>query len=355
MFQRVPPLHLSILLAMITAGPVSAQAIDAVVIGVAAPLSGPSAILGQQMVAGAERAVADGGAIVQPVDTGCTADGGREAADALIAARATAAVGFLCTVALEAALPKLSAASIPVLDTGVRAARIQRQREKDGALVWRLAPAADAEAKALAGFVRDRWSDAAFGIVEDGSPQSRDLADKVRLALEENGLRTAVADTYRPAEEKQFPLARRLQQSGVTRVLFLGTRSDTAVILRDAAEIGLTIDAAGGESLIDAEGAVVLPAGVTAIASGFDVDWMPSETPPEDEGYARITRIGTEIVIQAATRARAENRSIVDLLNGESFVTTAGLVRFEGDGTAEVAPFRRYRWDGQRFVPEAEG
>ncbi|KQQ91387.1 hypothetical protein ASF65_02425 [Aureimonas sp. Leaf324] len=355
MSLRVSPLPLTLSLAMLATAPVLAQTTDAIVIGVAAPLSGPSAILGQQMVAGAERAAADGGASVMPVDTGCTADGGREAADALIAARVSAAVGFLCTVALEAALPKLTAASIPVLDTGVRAARIQRQREKDGALIWRLAPAADAEAKALAGFVRDRWSDAAFGIVEDGSPQSRDLADKVRLALEANGLRAALTDTYRPAEEKQFPLARRLQQSGVTRVLFLGARSDTAVILRDAAEIGLTLEAAGGESLIDSEGAVALPAGVTVIVSGLDVDWTPSETPPEDEGYARITRAGAEIALQAAARARSENRSIVDLLNGETFVTSTGLVRFEGDGSAEVTPFRAYRWDGRRFVPEAEG
>ncbi|WP_416355493.1 ABC transporter substrate-binding protein [Aureimonas phyllosphaerae] len=324
-------------------------------IGIAAPLSGPNEILGRQIEAGAKRAAEENGGTTVSVDTFCSADGGREAANALIAARAAAAVGFLCTVALEAALPKLSAAAIPVLDVGVRAARIQRQRQQHGALVWRLAPAAGAEARALAGFVRERWSDTAFGIVEDGSPQSRDLADKVRQALEADGLRAAVTETYRPAEEKQFPVARRLQQSGVTRVLFLGARSDTAVILRDAAEIGSTLEAAGGESLIDAGGGVALPAGVVALASGFDVDWAPSETPPEDEGYARIARVGAEIAIQAGTRARAESRSVIDLLNDETFITTAGLVRFDGEGAADVAPFRAYRWDGQRFVPDAEG
>ncbi len=273
----------------------------------------------------------------------------------MVAARVTFAVGFLCAASLEAALPALTAAGIPVIDSGVRAARIDRLREKDGALVWRLAPAASAEPAALAGFVREHWSSVPFAIVEDGTPYSRDLADKLRQRLEESGLRAALTETYRPAEEKQFPLARRLQQSGVSRVLFLGTRSDTAVILRDAAEIGLTIEAAGGESLRDAGDGAALPAGAIAIASGFDVDWAPSETPPDDEGYARLARTGAEIAIEAARRAAQDGRSLADVLDAETFVTSAGLVRFQGNGAADLVPFRAYRWDGTRFVAEPEG
>ncbi len=334
---------------------VFAQPSGPVVLGVAAPLSGPSDILGRQAVAGATRAAGDAGATVVEADTGCTADGGRKAADDFIAAKASVAVGFLCAVALEAALPKLTEAGIPVIDVGVRAARILRQREKDGALVWRLAPGSTAEAEALARTVRERWSTAPFALVDDGTPFSRDLADNVRRLLEESGLRPALTETYRPAEEKQFPLARRIQQSGVTRVLFLGARSDVAIILRDAAELGLTIEAMGGESLLDAADAVPLAPGTTAVVSGFDVDWAPSETAPEDEGYARVARTGAEIAIGAARRATQEGRALPDVLNAETFVTTSGLVRFQGDGTTDVVPFRAYRWDGARFVAEPEG
>ncbi len=355
MTHALPRFALTIVLAIAPVAGAFAQSPGELVLGVAAPLAGANEILGRQIVAGAERAAGDAGARVIEVDSGCNADGGREAADALIAARVTVATGFLCAASLEAALPKLTAAAIPVIDVGVRAARIQRLRDKDGALVWRLAPAADAVAQALGAFVRERWSDTPFALVDDGTPQARDLADKVRRALEDSGLRAAVNETYRPAEEKQFPIARRLQQSGIARVLFLGARSDTAIILRDAAEIGLRIEAAGGESLVDAADGPPLPSGVIAVASGFDVDWVPSETAPEDEGYARTARTGAEIAIEAARRAAAEGRSIADVLNAETFVTSAGLVRFQGDGSAGVVTFRTYRWDGTRFVADAEG
>ncbi|WP_168990392.1 ABC transporter substrate-binding protein [Aureimonas flava] len=355
MIRTPPRLALAIVLAAAPLAGAAAQTADGIVVGIAAPLTGPSDILGRQIAVGAERASSAAGVGAARADTGCTTEGGREAVAALTEARATLAVGFLCAVALEAALPGLTAAGIPVIDVGVRATRIQRHREKDGALLWRLAPAADAEVVALSAFVREHWPDSPFAMVEDGSPQSRDLADKLRQALDESGLRASVTDTYRPAEEKQFPLVRRLRQSGVMRVLFLGARSDTAIILRDAAEIGLSIEAVGGESLVDAADGATLPAGVTAVASGFDVDWTPSETAPEDEGYARVARVGAEIAIEAARRASAEGRTLADVLNVETFVTSAGLVRFRGDGSADIVPFRPYRWDGTRFLAQTQG
>ncbi|WP_244631085.1 ABC transporter substrate-binding protein [Aureimonas sp. ME7] len=324
-------------------------------IGIAAPLSGSSEILGRQIVAGAREIVGSDDAVV-PVDNGCTAETGTESAKALVEARVAVAVGFLCAASLETALPILKAAAIPAINVGVRAERVLRQREKDGALVWRLAPGTAAEAEALARFVRERWSAQPFALIEDGTPYARDLADTVRQSLEQQGIRPALIDNYRPAEEKQFAIARRLSQSGVGHALILGTRSDIAIILRDAAEVGLSLEAASGESLFDeTENGPALAEGAIAVVSGFDVDWPPSETAPVEEGYARIAAVGTEIAVQAAKRAWESSRSIADVLNTETFATSAGMIRFDVDGTADVVPFRTYRWDGTRFVAETQG
>ena len=203
--------------------------------------------------------------------------------------------------------------------------------------------------------MRARWNGEPFGIVEDGSSYGRDLAEAVRGLLEAQGLRPTLVDNFRPAEEKQFGLARRIAQSGLRHVLVFGTRRDVAIVARDALEVTPGLQIASGESLLDEPGDIPLPDGVTTIASGFDVGWAPSETAPADEGYARIARIGTEIAIEALRRAKAEGRTLKDLLDAETFVTSGGLVRFDAQGSADVVPFQAYRWQGDRFVAEDQG
>ena len=54
-------------------------------------------------------------------------------------------VGFLCTEAIEAAMPILKDAGIPVITVGVRTDSLTDRKVKTGWPVFRLAPRADAE------------------------------------------------------------------------------------------------------------------------------------------------------------------------------------------------------------------
>ncbi len=327
-------------------------------IGLAVPMSGPSALLGRQAADGARSAVAaidTAAPQIATFDTGCDREGGEAAARRMVDAKAEISVGFLCVAALEGALPILSSADIPTIDIGARSDRVLERRERAGWQVWRIAPGTSAEAQALAAFVRERWQGAPFALIEDGSSYGRDLAEGVRELLEAQGLRPLLTDNFRPAEEKQFGLARRIAQSGVRHVLVFGARRDVAIMARDALEVTPDLQIASGESLLDEPGDVPLPDGVVAVASGFDVGWPPSETPPADEGYARIARVGAEIAIEALRRSKAETRTLADVLGNETFVTSGGLVRFDAQGSADVVPFRSYRWQGDRFQADEEG
>ncbi|RUU26516.1 ABC transporter substrate-binding protein, partial [Mesorhizobium sp. M6A.T.Ca.TU.002.02.2.1] len=70
---------------------------ETLLVGVAAPLSGPSAILGKQIEAGASLAAEANGVELKLVDDGCTANGGAAAAREFAAAKVSMVVGFLCT------------------------------------------------------------------------------------------------------------------------------------------------------------------------------------------------------------------------------------------------------------------
>lgn len=329
-----------------------AGAQDAVTVGVAVPLSGPSSILGRQVAAGAGAAAGERATVIA-ADTQCTAEGGEAAARELVAAGVDIVVGFLCTAEIEAALPVLMDASVPVVDVGVRAQRLTDRRNRTGHLVWRLAPRTDDEAEALANFVRDQWRDVPFGIVEDGSVDARDLADEIRARLTSLAIEPTLVDNYRPAEELQFALARRILQSGVTRVLVLGSREDVAIIARDASEIDLSLDIVGGESLLDQPGErAELPDGVRAIAIDDEAASDPGE-PGEivREGYHAPAFAAVQIAIEVVERALRGEGSAADLLNQRSFRTVLGEISFDEIGDSNRNAFGVLVWNGTAFVP----
>ncbi|GGD90958.1 amino acid-binding protein [Aureimonas endophytica] len=330
------------------------QAAEPPRIGVAAPLSGPNAVLGTQLREGARLAARSRAALVE-ADTACTAEGGRNAANRFVAEKVGIVVGFLCTEALEAALPILRQAGIATLDVGVRADRFTAKRRKTGDLVWRLAPSSHAEADALASLVAARWRDLPFGILDDGSVYARDLADALRQKLEAGGLKPFALDTYRPAEEKQFGLARRLARTGVTHFVVLGERADAAVIARDAAANGQALQLLGGESLLDEPNeAAELPVDTLATAPQ---DRFPGLTRGvgtdnvERQGYFGPAFAATEIAIAAASNGQPPATA----LNAERFATGLGPVRFDANGDGDLALFRTFRFNGRDFREETGG
>ncbi len=148
-------------------------------VAIAVPLAGPSAILGNQALAGAQ-GVRGAQTEIRSYDTACEADAGEAAARRMVDEAMRVVVGFLCTPALEAALPVLAGAGVPAIAIGARTDRLLQRREQAGWPLFRIAPGASAEADAVAAFVRERWAGEPFAIVEDGSSYGRDLADNVK-------------------------------------------------------------------------------------------------------------------------------------------------------------------------------
>lgn len=372
---RPGPFGPAALLAILTvaglwsASPAVAQTADGttagapVLLGVAAPLSDSQAILGTQLVAGARAAAGtvDQGAGIEIVeaDTKCSTEGGRQAAETFVAMNTSAVVGFLCAEAIEAALPVLTEAGIPVIDVGVRANRLTDRRERTGQLVWRIAPRSDAEAAAIARTLTDRWAGEPLGLIDDGSIAARGLADTVRRLLGDRGIEPQSVDNYRPAEEKQFGLVRRLERTGISRFFIAGNRPDVAIIIRDAAAKGLTLQVIGGEELLDETSVdAPLPEGVIAVAprtsfpelaSAEDAD---ADLPPQ--GYFGPAFAATEIAVTAARRAAEAGRPLPDILNADSFPTRLGEIHFDAKGDSDLDLYRVFEWRGGRFA-EAGG
>jgi branched-chain amino acid transport system substrate-binding protein len=329
-------------------------------IGLAAPLSGSTALLGEQMRAGAEAAIAQagGGARLETRDTACTAEGGSAAAESFVVAKVDAVTGFLCMEAIEAALPILTQAGIPVITTGVRVDSLTDRRERTGWPVFRLAPRADGELAAVSRLLAERWRDVLFAVVDDGTIYGRELAEGFRLAAEQTGLQPVFTDTFRPQLENQIGLAGRLRRAGATHVFAGGDRADIAILGRDAAELGYDLTIAGGEALRAARDEVDLAPGTLMVAPP---EWAEIAAPGAvdrlaaagvaPQGYVLPSHAAVEIALQAVRAAVEAGLPVAGAIGAGAFETALGTVRFDDRGDWAGDHYRLYRYDGDAFQP----
>jgi branched-chain amino acid transport system substrate-binding protein len=335
---------------------------EGLLIGIAAPLSGASARLGEQVRAGAEAAAltVHPSALLDIVDDQCTGDGGARAATAFVSAKVDVVVGFLCRESIEAAMPILKQAGIAVITIGVRAASLTERKVKTGWPVFRLAPRADAEGIAVASTLVRLWRNDFFAIIDDGTIYARELAETLRSESEKAGLKPVYVDTFRPQLDNQIGLAGRLRKAGATHAFVGGDLDDIAVLERDAAGLGYDLTIAAGESLRAAAGDTPLKAGTLMISLP---EWSEIAPPAalaairaqgaEPEGYALPAYAAVEIAGAAYAKAQSNGGKLADIISRSDFATALGKIKFDEKGDLSESPYRLYRFDGTKFV-EAE-
>ena len=337
---------------MLAASPVAAAGLT---VAVVAPKDGPLAILGQQVRDGARFAAEANGDAVVEIAEACDETDGDGIAKAILAADATAAVGFLCTEGLSASLPALAEAKVPAITLSVRSGILMEDALKKGWPLFRLAPGPKAEAEKAVEVITRDWKSEPFALIDDGTIHARELVETVRLRLEEVGMKAAFVDTYRPAQEQQLTLVRRLAKTGVTRVFVGGDRTDAAVIARDAGAQKAGLSLLGGEALTGADPLVPMTDGVMAIAlpdyqvlpEGEPVAAAMQEKGIVAEGYV----LPAHAAVTALTEAAAEGGDVAQKLAGGSFATAIGTLAFGTDHELKENPYRLLVWRAGAFVP----
>jgi branched-chain amino acid transport system substrate-binding protein len=344
-----------VLLWLLQVGSASAQTL---LVGVAAPLSGPSAILGNQVETGATLAARTNGVDLKTIDDACTADGGAAAAREFTAAKVNMVIGFLCTDAIEAALPILKDANIPVITVGVRTESLTDRRVKTGWPIYRLGPRGDDERNAVATTLTRLWQNELFAIIDDGTIYGREIAETFRAAAEQAALKPVFVDTFRPQLDNQIGLIGRLKKAGATHVFAGGDGDDVAIMGRDAAQLNAGIVFAGGENLRTPPSNVPYAVGTLMIAPPEWTDVADRQVlqafagqKVAPDGYTLPTYAAVEIAKASSGLAQTSGKSLTDTLSAEGFTTGIGSIRFDGKGDLTENLYRVFRFDGARFVP----
>ncbi len=351
---------LSLRLLTIIAGFAFTGAASAASIGIVAPQNGPYELLGQQVRQGAKAAAAKLGLDIVEIHESCEDGSGGAIADGLVAAKVSAAIGFLCTETLQGVLPPLKAAGIPAITLSSRAPILMEDALKYGWPLFRLAPSDRAESDRIAEIMLRDWKGHSIGLVDDGTIYSRELVDRIRSVLEENGLKPTFSDTMRPNQEQQVALVRRLARTGVSHVFIGAERNDVAIIARDAASENLALTIMAGDAMNAANNPVPLTASVLAVTRPA-YDTLPSASAVaaelrgagiEPEGYVLPAYAAAELTTQLAEAVQAQSKPAPEILAGGTvFKTVIGDLGFTASHDLKDNPYRLQRWNGQRFEP----
>jgi branched-chain amino acid transport system substrate-binding protein len=322
-----------------------------------APDGGNLEILGDQVRLGAAFAGRGKAEIVEIAES-CAEGSGPALADEIVGSGAVAAIGFLCTESLQGGLPALAKADIPAITLSIRSEVLMQDSLKKKWPFFRLAPSTSAEHKAVADGIFTNWKDKPFALLDDGTILSREMTDSVRQILEQKGMSAAFVDNFRPAQEVQTQLMRRLKQANVTHVFAASDRNDMSVLARDAKTAGINLTFLGGDALKGMNQPVPLEPGVYAItlpepaglASAKPVVDLMQEAKTVPEGYVLPAYSSIEIVLDAMEIAEGSGAPLADALVDTSFSTTLGEIRFDKNHELAGNPYRMLVWDGAAFV-----
>ena len=334
-------------------------AAESLKIGVVAPVSGDYAILGEQALDGASLAARNHDIELTPVDESCDDGSGGDIGRTLADAGVDIAIGFFCSETVRGAMPVLSDSGIPAITLSARSMPLMATALKEGWPLFRMAPNDQDETDAIVDFIMGEWIDQPVALLDDGTIYFREMVNAVRNALEERGLQPVLVDTFRPAQEQQLSLVRRLSQAGATHVFIGGTRGDVAIVARDALKQGVDLTILGTEALSARETDVPLEPGVLAIGipeygelppAAELVDLAASEG-IIPEGYVVPAASAVDVAAQAMAAADGDAARIAAMLATGEFDTALGPVSFTDRHELQDNPYFLLRWQGNQFVP----
>jgi branched-chain amino acid transport system substrate-binding protein len=340
-----------------------------ILIGAAAPLSGPNAPLGEQLRRGAQMAVDDINATggirgerlaIKFVDDGCDARKAVDVATGFVSDGVKAVIGHYC-----------SGASIPASKVYQKAGIVQispastnpKFTDEGGWNVVRLVPRDDAQARAAADLVLAKFPGKKIAIVNDQSPAFSVLAEAFRGALQAKGISPQSVQSFKAGTKDFDSLALSLASADVDVVYLAGSYVESGLIARALRAAGSSAQIVSGDALVteDYLNQAKDAAEGTLMTFTFDPRKFQTARPVIERMRAADQNAdGFTLYAYAAVQALAaaaegtgstESARIAEWLRaGNRFDTAVGPIAFDAKGDLKEPKIAWFRWVGGRYV-----
>jgi branched-chain amino acid transport system substrate-binding protein len=347
-------------------GSASAPSGDPIAVGVIAPLSGPYAAPGTDIL-GAAQVVADnvnsaGGVLGRPLqvvsaDDQCNAQIATQAAEKLIAQKVVAVVGGYCS---SAALPIVSlldrAGSIPFVAAGPASAALTQQGTGN---VFRTTATDSSQGPLIGSFLISLMQKPKIAIVNDQTTFATGLANYLRDYVTANGGEVVYFDSLTPGQQDYSSTMTRIGSSGAQAFVYTGYYPECASLATSHKKQGLS------ENLLFMCGGGAYDPGYLAGAGDAANDTYVIFTPnvgdlsgPQVEkfttdyknkfsrdpgGDSVFEADSMNVAVEAIKAANsATPADITKALAGTNYQGMTGEIKFDSSGERELVPMVMY-------------
>jgi branched-chain amino acid transport system substrate-binding protein len=323
---------------------------DEIRVGISAPMSGPSAIYGAQVLSGVEQAVEDlnaGGGVLGKLielvtrDDKCDPGRAKTIAEELVdKEKVTLVIGPACSAAAIAALPIFGSRENQVVDI-LPSATASALTERGLANIFRIVPRADRQGPIASAYLQ-QLNGYNVAILSDESSYAAEIDGALRRSWPRIETDAKLQDKYSLSQTDFSPLIERLRGSDIKVVYVAGVSTGLANLIRQARANGL-------QALFVASDAAAYPqlwsvAGDSA--DGMLFTFFPDPTPEAGPIVQRMQQKGREPSIdglyayaalqvwtQAASKAGTfDAHKVSEVLHAQRQDSVIGPVAFDSKG-----------------------
>ena len=347
------------------------------VIGVAGPMSGQFAFIGDQMKRGAQQAIDDvnakGGVLGKKLklaasDDGCDAQKASTIANQFVQQKAVLVIGHFCSAASLAASSAYAQAGIlQITPASIDPKLTEEATAKGWTNVFNIAGRADAQGAVAGDYLASKFKGKKVAVIDDGSPYGKGLAEEVRKAMNKKGLKEALTEQVAQGDKDFGALVGKLKQGNVGAVYFGGYQAEAALLVRQAQDQGLKAQFVAGDALVTDEfwkGSGPAGEGVLMTFRPDPRD-LPSAKDVVDEfkkgdydpaGYTLFAYAALQVFADAAAQAKV--LKLADLskaLHSRKYATVVGSIAFDKKGDVVNPDYVLYVWHDGKYEAQKKG
>ncbi len=357
--KRITTLGVALGFAIAWAGTAAAQ----VKMGVAGPITGPSAATGAQMKNGVDQAAADinaaGGMLGQKIQVSYGDDvsdpkQGVSVANKFAADGVKYIVGhYNSGVSIPASMVYQENGIIEITPASTNPTFTERKMWN----TFRVCGRDDQQGKVAGQYLLKHYKGKKIAVVHDKTTYGKGLADEMLKTIKAGGMKNVLYEGINTGEKDYSALVSKIKQSGADLVYFGGLYTEAGLIVRQMRDQGVKAPLMGGDGITSDEYASVGGPGVEGTLMTYGPD--PRNKPEakavveefrkknfEPEAYTLYSYAAVQIYKQAAEAAKSvDPKKVAEKMHsGMHFKTVLGDIAYDKKGDITKLDYVVYIW-----------
>lgn len=357
-----PALALGLAIGIAFALPQDARA--DVKMGLAAPITGGSAVIGSQFKHGTEQAVEDinaaGGILGQKIILGIGDDAtdprqGVSVANKFAAEGVKFVIGHFNSGITMPASEVYQENNILEITPGSTNPRVTERKMWN---IFRTCGRDDQQGGVAGEYIIKHFKDKKVAIVHDKTTYGQGLADETRKKMASGGVKEVLYEGINVGDKDFSALVSKIKSAGADLVFWGGLQTEGGLLVRQMRDQGITATLMGADGIATEEFAAVGGPGVVGTLMTFAPD--PRRRPEakavvekfrakkfEPEAYTLYSYAAVEVVKQAAEAAKSLDPKKVaeQIKSGQKFKTVIGELSFDKKGDITRPDYVMYVWE----------